>query len=78
MRCNAAPLIKLEGNSDDEWYRPSPSPPRFGDPGQGLSCWGDRGQSSSQQAPPKDNDDDSDDGEDDVGDYTAFYRHCGM
>ena len=38
-----APVIKLEDSSDDEWYRPSPSPPRLGDPCQGSSHWGHPG-----------------------------------
>jgi hypothetical protein len=58
-----APVIKLEESSDDELYRPTP--PRFGDAGQG---------SSRQALPPQDGDDSSDDG----GDYTAFYRRLGM
>jgi hypothetical protein len=39
-QCGAPPVIKLEESSDDELYRPTP--PRFGDAGQG----------SSRQAPP--------------------------
>jgi hypothetical protein len=44
-----APVVKLEDSSDGDgdWYRPTP--PRFGDAGQGSSCW-TPGQ-SSQQAP---------------------------
>jgi hypothetical protein len=38
-RCSV-PVVKLEESSDDELYRPTP--PRFGDAGQG----------SSRQAPP--------------------------
>jgi hypothetical protein len=62
-RCGA-PVIKLEESSDDELYRPTP--PRFGDAGQG----------SSRQAPPPQ--DDGDSSSDDGGDYTRFYRHFGM
>jgi hypothetical protein len=62
-RRGAPPVVKLEESSDDELYRPTP--PRFGDAGQG---------SSRQAPPPQDNDDSSDDG----GDYTHFYRHFGM
>jgi hypothetical protein len=59
-----APLVvKLEESSDDELYRPTP--PRFGDAGQG----------SSRQAPPPLEDDDS---FNDGGDYTRFYHHFGM
>jgi hypothetical protein len=61
----SAPVVKLEDSSDDGLYRPTP--PRFGDAGQGSSCW-TPGQ-SSQQAPPQD---------DDGGNYTSFYRHLGM
>jgi hypothetical protein len=58
-----APVVKLEESSDDDLYRPTP--PRFGDAGQG----------SSHQAPPlQDGGDSSDDG----GDYTAFYRRLGL
>ncbi|KAK1604272.1 hypothetical protein QYE76_027945 [Lolium multiflorum] len=32
-------LIKLEDSSEDEWYKPTSSPPRLGDPGQGSSRW---------------------------------------
>jgi hypothetical protein len=39
-RRGAPPVVKLEESSDDELYRPTP--PRFGDAGQG----------SSRQAPP--------------------------
>jgi hypothetical protein len=67
-----APVVKLEDSSDDDLYWPTP--PRFGDAGQGSSRW-TPGQ-SSQQAPPQDDDDDSSD--DDGGDYTRFYRHFGM
>jgi hypothetical protein len=67
-----APVVKLEDSSEDELYRPTP--PRFGDAGQGSSHW-TPGQ-SSQQAPPQDNGDDSSD--DDGGDYTCFYRHFNM
>jgi hypothetical protein len=45
-----APVVKLEDSSDDDLYRPTP--PRFGDAGQGSSRW-TPGQ-SSQQAPPQD------------------------
>jgi hypothetical protein len=58
-----APVIKLEESSDDDLYRPTP--PRFGDAGQG---------SSRQTPPPQDGGDSSDDG----GDYTAFCRRLGM
>jgi hypothetical protein len=67
-----APLIKLEDSSDDEWYRPTSSLPRLGDPGQGSSRWAP-GQSSQQAPPPQDSGDSSDD-----GDYTVFYCHFGM
>jgi hypothetical protein len=60
---SGAPVVKLEESSDDDLYRPTP--PRFGDAGQG---------SSRQAPPPQDGDDSSDDG----GDYTAFYRRLGM
>jgi hypothetical protein len=59
-----APVVKLEGSSDDDLYRPTP--PRFGDAGQG---------SSHQVPPPQDGGDSSDDG---GSDYTAFYRRLGM
>jgi hypothetical protein len=62
-RRGAPPVVKLEESSDDELYRPTP--PRFGDAGQG----------SSRQAPPPQHDDSSDD---DDGDYTRFYHHFGM
>jgi hypothetical protein len=68
------PLIKLEDSSGDEWYRPTLSPPRLGNPGQGSSHWAP-GQSSQQAPPPQDSGDSSDDDDDD---YTAFYRHFGM
>jgi hypothetical protein len=71
-----APLIKLEDSSEDEWYRPTPSPPRHGVPGQGSSRCGAPGQSSSQQTPPPE--DAADSSDDDGGDYTAFYRHFSM
>jgi hypothetical protein len=58
-----APVVKLEDSSDDDLYRPTP--PRFGDAGQG---------SSRQALPPQDGGESSDDG----GDYTAFYRQLGM
>jgi hypothetical protein len=64
-----APVVKLEDSSDDDLYRPTP--PRFGDAGQGSSRW-TPGQ-SSQQAP-----DGADSSDDDDGDYTRFYRHFGM
>jgi hypothetical protein len=54
----------MEDSSDDDLYRPTP--PRFGDAGEGSSSW-TPGQ-SSQQAPPHD----------DIGDYTRFYRYFGM
>jgi hypothetical protein len=58
-----APIVKLEDSSDDDLYRPTP--PRFGDAGQG----------SSRQAPlPQDGGDSSDDG----GEYMTFYRRLGM
>jgi hypothetical protein len=56
-------LLDLEESSDDELYRPTP--PHFGDAGQG----------SSHQAPLPQDDDSSDD---DGGDYTRFYCHFGM
>jgi hypothetical protein len=62
-RRGAPPVVKLEESSDDELYRPTP--PRFGDAGQG----------SSRQAPPSQGDDSS---SNDGGDYTRFYRHFGM
>jgi hypothetical protein len=46
----APPVVKLEESSDDELYRPTP--PRFGDAGQG---------SSRQASPPQDDDSSSDD-----------------
>jgi hypothetical protein len=58
-----APVVKLEDSSDDDLYRPTP--PCFGDAGQGSSC---------QAPPPQDGGDSSDDG----GDYTAFYRRLGI
>jgi hypothetical protein len=58
------PVVKLEGSSDDDLYRPTP--PRFGDAGQG---------SSRQAPPPQDGGDSSDDS---GGDYMAFYRRLGM
>jgi hypothetical protein len=58
-----APVVKLEESSDDDLYRPTP--PRFGDAGQG---------SSRQALPPQDGGYSSDDG----GDYTAFYSRLGM
>jgi hypothetical protein len=67
-----APVVKLEDSSDDDLYRPTP--PRFGDAGQGSSRWTPG--KSSQQAPRQDDrGDSSDDGGDD---YTRFYRHFGM
>jgi nucleotide-binding universal stress UspA family protein len=60
-RRGTPPVVKLEESSDDELYRPTP--PRFGDAGQG----------SSRQAPPPQDDDSSDD-----GDYTMMYRRFGM
>jgi hypothetical protein len=58
-----APVVKLEESSDDELYRPTPP------------CFGDAGQGSSRQAPPlQDGDDSSNDGED----YTTFYRRLGI
>jgi hypothetical protein len=59
----APPVVKLEESSDDELYRPTPP------------CFGDAGQGSSRQAPPPQDDDNS---SDDGGDYTRFYRHFGM
>jgi hypothetical protein len=59
-----APVVKLEDSSDDDLYRPTP--PHFGDAGQG---------SSRRAPPPQDGDDDS---SDDGGDYTTFYRRLGM
>jgi hypothetical protein len=71
-----APVVQLEDSSDGDLYRPTP--PRFGDAGQGSSRW-TPGQSSQQAPPPQDDGDDSsnDDGGD-GGDYTRFYRHFGM
>jgi hypothetical protein len=68
-----APVIKLEDSSDDDLYRPTP--PRFGDAGQGSSRW--TPSQSSQQAPPP-QDDSGDSSDNDGGDYTRFYRHFGM
>jgi hypothetical protein len=68
-----APVVKLEDSSVDDLYRPTP--PRFGDAGQGSSRW-TPGQSSQQAPPPQDDGGDSSD--DDGDDYTAFYRHFGM
>jgi hypothetical protein len=71
----AVPVIDLEASddaSDDDWYKPSPSPPRT------SGRWGDAGQGSSQAAPPQFDDDGSDDDGGDGGDYTVFYRHFGM
>jgi hypothetical protein len=68
-----APVIKLEDSNDDGLYRPTP--PRFGDAGQGSSRW-TPGQ-STQQAPPPQNDG-GDFSDDDGGDYTRFYRYFGM
>jgi hypothetical protein len=65
-----APVVKLEDSSDDDLYRPTP--PRFGDAGQGSSCW-TPGQSSQPVPPQDDNSSDNDN-----GDYTRFYRHFGM
>jgi hypothetical protein len=72
LPARGAPVVKLEDSSDDDLYRPTP--PRFGDTGQGSSHW-TPGQ-SSQQAPPQDNGGNSSDK--DGGDYTYFYRHFGM
>jgi hypothetical protein len=58
-----APVVKLEDSSDDDLYQPTP--PCFGDAGQG---------SSRQASPSQDGGDSSDDG----GDYTTFYRRLGM
>jgi hypothetical protein len=71
LPARGAPVVKLEDSSDDDLYRPTP--PRFGDAGQGSSRW-TPGQ-SSQQAPPQD---DGGDSSNDGGDYTRFYRHFGM
>jgi hypothetical protein len=68
-----APVVKLEDSSDDDLYRPTP--PRFGDAGQGSSRWSP-GQSSQQAPPPQDGGGDSSD--DGGGDYTRFYRHFGI
>jgi hypothetical protein len=54
-------------------YRPTP--PRFGDAGQGSSRW-IPGQSSQQAPPPQDDGGDSSDN--DCGNYMVFYRHLGM
>jgi len=66
-----------DSGSDDEWYQPSPSPPRrhVGDPGQSSSRRAaDPGPSSSRQPLSWDDSDD-----DDGGDYTtAMYRQFGM
>jgi hypothetical protein len=61
----------MEDSSDDELYRPTP--PRFGDAGQGSSRW--TPDQSSQPAPPQD---DGSDSSNDDGDYTRFYRHFGI
>jgi hypothetical protein len=58
-----ASVVKLEESSDDDLYRPTP--PRFGDAGQG----------SSRKAPPPQ---DGSDSSNDSGDYTVFYRRLGM
>jgi hypothetical protein len=58
--------------SDDGWYKPSPSPSRDG------GRWGDPGRGTSSQAltaPPRFDDGGDDDGDDD---YMVFYRHFGM
>jgi hypothetical protein len=67
-----ASVVKLEDSSDDDLYRPTP--PRFGDAGQGSSRW--TPVQSSQREPPQDDGDHS--SNDDGGDYTRFYRHFGM
>jgi hypothetical protein len=72
LPARGAPVVKLEDSSVDDLYQPTP--PRFGDAGQGSNRW-TPGQ-SSQQAPPQDDGGDSSD--DDGGDYTRFYRHFGM
>jgi hypothetical protein len=57
------PVVKMEESSDDDLYHPTPP------------CFGDAGQGSSRQAPPpQDGSDSSDDG----GDYTVFYHRLGM
>jgi hypothetical protein len=61
------PVVKLEDSSDNDLYRPTP--PRFGDAGQGSSRW-TPGQ-GNQQAPPPQNDG-GDSSDDDGGDYTTF------
>jgi hypothetical protein len=59
----STPVVKLEESSEDDLYRPTPP------------CFGDAGQGSSRQAPPpQDGGESSDNG----GDYTAFYRRLGM
>jgi hypothetical protein len=72
-RARGAPVVKLEDSSDDDLYRPTP--PCFGDAGQGSSRW-TPGQSSQQALPPQD--DIGDSSNDDGDDYTRFYRHFGM
>jgi hypothetical protein len=63
-RRGASPVVKLEESSNDELYRPTP--PRYGDAGQG----------SSHQAPPPQDGDSSDD---DGTDYTTqMYNRFGM
>jgi hypothetical protein len=52
-----AQVVKLDDSSDGDLYRPTP--PRFGDAGQGSSC---------QAPPPQDGGDSSNNG----SDYTAF------
>lgn len=77
-------VIEVDSDSDDDWLL-SPSPPRFGDGGQGSSSQpprfsrvGDAGQPKPEpETPPRDSDDD-DDGDDSGEDYTVFYRHFGM
>jgi hypothetical protein len=54
----------MEESSDDELYRPTP--PHFGDAGQGSSC---------QALPPPHDNDSSDDND---GDYTQMYSRFGM
>jgi hypothetical protein len=66
-RRGAPPVVKLEESSDDELYRPTP--PRYGDAGQGSSC----------QAPPSPPPQDDGSSSDDDGDYTTqMYSRFGM
>jgi hypothetical protein len=71
LPARGAPVVKLEDSSDDDLYRPTP--PRFGDAGQGSSRW-----TPGQSSQPPSQDDAGDSSDDGGGDYTRFYRHFGM